>query len=127
MVVGFLEYVRRFFPRAADPWLWVLVQSSLAGAERIFHLLDEEVTLSDAPNARTIPEIQGRIVFDNVHFEYDEGEPILRGVSLTARPGQTIAVVSPTGAGKTTVINLLSRFYDVTDGRAHRRYRQCAT
>lgn len=118
VVVGFLEYVRRFFfPVQQIAQLWVLVQSSLAGAERIFHLLDEEVTLSDSPDAHSMPEIQGRIVFDNVHFEYDEGEPILRGVSLSAEPGQTIAVVGPTGAGKTTVINLLSRFYDVSDGR----------
>ncbi|MCB0082969.1 MAG: ABC transporter ATP-binding protein [Caldilineaceae bacterium] len=118
VVVGFLEYVRRFFfPVQQIAQLWVLVQSSLAGAERIFHLLDEEVSLTDAPGAQPMPEIQGRIVFDNVEFEYDKGEPILRGISLTAEPGQTVAVVGPTGAGKTTVINLLSRFYDVTAGR----------
>ncbi|MCB0139800.1 MAG: ABC transporter ATP-binding protein, partial [Caldilineaceae bacterium] len=90
VVVGFLEYVRRFFfPVQQIAQLWVLVQSSLAGAERIFHLLDEEVSLTDAPGAQPMPEIQGRIVFDNVQFEYDEGEPILRGISLTAEPGQT--------------------------------------
>lgn len=118
VVVAFLEYVRRFFfPVQQIAQLWVIFQSSLAGAERTFQLLDEEVTLFDAPDAQPIPEIQGRVTFEQVTFEYDPGEPILRGVDLHAPPGQTVAIVGPTGAGKTTVINLLSRFYDVTTGR----------
>ncbi|MBV7332872.1 ABC transporter ATP-binding protein/permease [Chloroflexi bacterium TSY] len=118
IIVSFLEFVRRFFfPIQQIGQLWVLLQSALAGSERIFQLLDEPVTLVDQPNATEIPEIQGRVVFEDVEFEYDPSEPILRGVSLTATPGQTVAIVGPTGAGKTTVINLLSRFYDAKKGR----------
>ncbi len=117
VVISFLEFVRRFFfPVQQIAQLWVLLQSALAGAERIFHLLDEPITLRDKPDAKTMPLIQGHIEFDDVYFEYDEGEPILNGVSLLAQPGETVAVVGPTGAGKTTLINLLSRFYDVTAG-----------
>lgn len=71
----------------------------------------------DQLDAIEIPEIQGSVDFDNVEFEYDTSEPIFRSVSLTATPGQTVTIVGPTSAGKTTVINLLSRFYDVKKGK----------
>jgi len=118
IVVSFIEYVRRFFfPVQQIAQLWVQLQSSLAGAERIFNLLDEPVTLNNSVDAQPMPEIQGQVLFEDVHFAYDEDEPVLRGVSLEAEPGETIAVVGATGAGKTTLINLLSRFYDVTAGQ----------
>lgn len=118
VVVSFLEYVRRFFfPVQQISQLWVVLQSSLAGAERIFNLLDEPVTLQDEPDAPPMESIKGRVVFEDVHFAYNPDEPVLRGVNLVAEPGQTVAVVGPTGAGKTTVISLLSRFYDVNEGR----------
>ena len=117
VVVSFLQYVRQFFfPMQQISQLWIVLQSALAGAERIFILLDEPVTLTDAPDAQPMPLIQGKVVFDEVHFAYNPDEPVLRGVNLVAEPGQTIAVVGATGAGKTTLINLLSRFYDVTSG-----------
>lgn len=117
LLVSFLEFVRRFFfPVQQIAQLWVLLQSSLAGAERIFNLLDEPVTLMDSADAKTMPQIQGQIEFDDVHFAYDPDEPILKGISFEASPGQTIAIVGPTGAGKTTIINLVTRFYDVDSG-----------
>jgi len=117
VVVAFLEFVRRFFfPVQQIAQLWVLVQSALAGAERIFNLLDEAVELEDAPNAETMPTVQGEVNFERVVFSYDPKEPVLRGIDLHATPGDTIAIVGPTGAGKTTIINLLNRFYEVDSG-----------
>lgn len=117
LLVSFLEFVRRFFfPVQQIAQLWVLLQSSLAGAERIFNLLDEPITLDDDADAKEMPKIVGEIAFKDVHFSYDPDEPILKGVSFTATPGQTIAIVGPTGAGKTTIINLVSRFYDIDSG-----------
>ncbi len=95
--------------------LFNLIQSALAGAERIFELLDEESEL-DAPDARPLEHIAGDVVFDDVCFGYEKGVPVLKDVSLHAEPGQMIALVGPTGAGKTTIANLLTRFYDVDGG-----------
>ncbi len=116
-VFAFLQYVQRFNqPIQQIAVLWTNIQSAIAGGERIFGLLDEPATIVDKPGAVEMPQIQGKVQFDNVTAEYKAGEPVLRGVSLTAEPGQTIAIVGPTGAGKTTIINLLPRFYDVTGG-----------
>jgi ATP-binding cassette subfamily B protein len=116
-VFVFVGYVQRFSqPIQQIATLWTNVQSAIAGGERIFGLLDEPVEIHDRPGAQDMPEIQGWVEFDQVHAEYVKGEPVLKGVSLSAQPGQTIAIVGPTGAGKTTIINLLPRFYDVTGG-----------
>ncbi len=117
VVFAFVGYVQRFSqPIQQIALLWTNVQSAVAGGERIFDLLDEPVEITDKPGAVDIPQIDGRVVFDDVYAEYVKDEPVLKGVSFEAEPGQTIAVVGPTGAGKTTIINLLPRFYDVTGG-----------
>lgn len=92
------------------------IQSALAGAERVFEVLDEVPELVDAPNAVVLEHTDGDVVFDNVSFSYVADVPVLKGVSLHAAPGQTVALVGPTGAGKTTVVNLLTRFYDIDGG-----------
>jgi ATP-binding cassette subfamily B protein len=105
-----------FRPMRALAMLYNQLQSALAGAERIFEVLDEPPAVQDAPDAEPLPKIQGDVRFEDVSFAYAEGRPVLEDVSMAAAPGQMIALVGPTGAGKTTVINLLSRFYDVTAG-----------
>ena len=92
------------------------LQSALAGAERIFAVLDAEPTVIDAPDAQPLTDIRGQVTFDHVSFAYEPGKPVLQDISLEVQPGQTIALVGPTGAGKTTIISLLSRFYDVSSG-----------
>ncbi len=117
IIVTFINYVSRFYePIRAVSMIYANLQSALAGAERIFELLDEPVTLSDAPEAVEMPPIAGRVEFDDVSFAYRHGEPVLEHVSLVAEPGQTVALVGETGAGKTTVANLLARFYDAVSG-----------
>jgi ATP-binding cassette subfamily B protein len=114
----FVQFVQRFNqPIQQIAVLWTNIQSAVAGGERIFGLLDVTPDLLDRPDARDLPQIQGRVVFEDVTAEYKPGEPVLRGVSFTAEPGQTVAIVGPTGAGKTTIINLIPRFYDVSGGR----------
>src|SRR5690606_2265135 len=116
-VFAFVGFSQRFSqPIQQIATLWTNVQSAVAGGERICSLLDEEVEITDKPNAIEMPAIQGRVEFDNVQAEDVKGEPVLRGVSFSAEPGQTIAIVGPTGAGKTTIINMLPRFYDGTGG-----------
>jgi ATP-binding cassette subfamily B protein len=115
--VTFITYVQRFNqPVSQISVMWTNIQSAVAGGERIFGLLETDPDLKDSPNAIPMPPIVGRVVFDQVWAEYEPGRPVLKGVDLVAEPGQTIAIVGPTGAGKTTMINLIPRFYDVTSG-----------
>ncbi len=117
LIITFIAYVQRFnMPISQISVMWANIQSALAGAERIFGLLDTEPDLQDSPNAREMPAIRGRVEFQDVYAEYLPGEPVLRDVDLSVEPGQTIAIVGPTGAGKTTIANLIPRFYEVKSG-----------
>lgn len=116
-VFAFLQYVQRFNqPIQQIALLWTNIQSAIAGGERIFGLLDTPVEIVDKPNATVMPPIEGRVVFTDVAAEYKSGQPVLKGVNFTAETGQTVAIVGPTGAGKTTIINLIPRFYDASAG-----------
>jgi ATP-binding cassette subfamily B protein len=117
LVVTFLGYVQRFNqPIQQIAVLWTNLQNAIAGGERIFNLLDIQPDLVDAASARPIAQIQGQVEFSNVSAAYKKDESVLNGISFIAEPGQTIAIVGPTGAGKTTLINLIPRLYDVTGG-----------
>lgn len=117
LIVTFVAYVQSFNrPVQQIAVLWTNVQSAIAGGERIFELLDVVPDIQDDPEAVEMPEIQGLVELEDVWSEYVPGEPVLKGVTLRAEPGQTLAIVGPTGAGKTTIVNLIPRFYDVTKG-----------
>jgi ATP-binding cassette subfamily B protein len=117
MVITFLNYVQRFNqPIQQISVLWTNIQSAVAGGERIFGLLDVEPAIVDAPDAQEMPTIIGKVELQNVFAAYKEEESVLNGISFEVEPGQTIAIVGPTGAGKTTLVNLIPRFYDVTGG-----------
>lgn len=117
ILATFVIYIMNFFrPMRSIAMLYNQLQSALAGAERIFAVLDVESPVTDAPGARALEKISGEVRFEDVSFGYDADKPILKEIDLLARPGDTIALVGPTGAGKTTVISLLSRFYDVSEG-----------
>jgi ABC-type multidrug transport system fused ATPase/permease subunit len=117
VVVAFLQYVRRFFyPLRAISMMWGSIQSAIAGSERIFELLDDSTELKDEEDAIELPVLTGRVEFKNVDFSYNEGEPVLKDVSLLAEPGKTISLVGPTGAGKTTIISLIGRLYEIDSG-----------
>ena len=116
-LVSFLEFSRRFFfPLQEISQQWTVLQGALAGAERTFQMLDEEVTLVDRPEAVAIPPVQGHIRFQNVSFAYNPDEPVLHDISFEVPAGTTCAIVGPTGAGKTTIISLLGRFHDTDSG-----------
>lgn len=91
--------------------------NSVAYLERIFETMDEPVTVKDEPDAKPLPEVKGHVRFENVTFAYDEGHNVLEDLSFEVKPGESIALVGPTGAGKTTIVNLISRFYNLTGGR----------
>ena len=117
LIITFIAYVQRFNqPISQISVLWANIQSAIAGGERIFGLLDTEPELQDKPNAVVMPPIKGRVEFDHVYAEYEPGQPVLCDINLVAEQGQIVAIVGPTGAGKTTIVNLIPRFYDVTSG-----------
>ena len=117
LVITFLGYVQRFNqPIQQISVLWTNIQSAIAGGERIFGLLDTAPAILDAPDAQVMPQVAGKVEFNHVSASYESDQPVLCDVNFTAQPGQTIAIVGPTGAGKTTIINLIPRFYDVDAG-----------
>jgi ATP-binding cassette subfamily B protein len=117
VVTLFLLYLQRLFQPVQELGArFDLLQAAMAAAERIFGVLDTPVKVKDRPGAELLAPIRGRVRFDNVRFEYLPNQPILHGISFDLDPGKTLALVGATGAGKTTIINLMYRFYDVTGG-----------
>jgi ATP-binding cassette subfamily B protein len=117
-VQAFIQYSRQFSqPLTQVAGMANLVQSGVASAERVFELLEAEEQ-SDEPAEPPRPtQVRGRVAFENVSFRYSPDRPLIENLSLTVEPGQTVAIVGPTGAGKTTLVNLVMRFYEVTSGR----------
>ena len=116
-VTAFLLYMQQFFrPIQFLSQFYTQAQAAMAGVERIFLLLDEPSQLNDAPDAGEMPPLRGEVCFEGVTFGYNPEQLVLKSVNLHALPGQMIALVGPTGAGKSTIINLILRFYDVTGG-----------
>ncbi len=117
LLAAFLLYVQQFFrPVQLLSSIYTQAQSALAGAERIYAILDETPELPDPDNATVLKNLKGKIEFENVVFGYTTERNILNNISFTVEPGQTVALVGTTGAGKTTIANLIPRFYDVQQG-----------
>ena len=117
LVITYINLVQRLNqPIGQIAVMWTNVQSAIAGSERIFELLDEEPEIQDPPQPVAVDRLKGRVEFHHVGFHYNPDEPVLDRISLIARPGETVAIVGPTGAGKTTILNLIPRFYDPISG-----------
>jgi len=117
VILAMSQYVGRFWqPITNLANIYNNFVNNLAYLERIFETMDEPVTVDDAPDAAELPEIDGRVDFENVTFAYEEGINILENVDLHVKAGESIALVGPTGAGKSTIVNLLCRFYNINDG-----------
>jgi ATP-binding cassette subfamily B protein len=118
VIAAFINYSRQFGrPLHQIASLYNSIQSALAGAERIFEIIDENPEITDSKDAKPLEDIKGKVIFKDVTFSYSPGEEILKNISFEANPGDTVALVGPTGAGKTTIINLLTRFYDIDSGQ----------
>ncbi|WP_449348260.1 ABC transporter ATP-binding protein [Streptomyces shaanxiensis] len=117
-VQAFIQYSRQFsMPLTQVASMANLVQSGVASAERVFELLDAEEQEADPEVSEKPEELRGRVALEHVSFRYDPEKPLIEDLSLKVEPGHTVAIVGPTGAGKTTLVNLLMRFYDVSGGR----------
>ena len=117
-VQAFIQYSRQFSqPLTQVASMSNLLQSGVASAERVFELLDAEEQVPELASPATLRDPQGRVVFDNVSFRYEKDIPLIDNLSLVAAPGQSVAIVGPTGAGKTTLVNLVMRFYEIDSGR----------
>ena len=117
VLTAFLIYVQQFFrPIQLASQVYTQAQAAVAGAERIYNILEEEPEPADPPNSTKLGPARGLISFQHVTFEYDPGRPVLHDVDFVVEPGQTVALVGPTGAGKTTIASLIPRFYDATEG-----------
>lgn len=118
VIASFLNYSRQFSrPLNEMANQFNMIQVALAGAERVFEVMDEEPEPADEPDAVVLNEVAGAVKFQDVFFGYRKDSPVVKNINLDVRPGQTIALVGPTGAGKTTIVNLLCRFYDVDRGK----------
>lgn len=117
VMIAFLFYVQRFFdPIRSLTIQYSVMQRAMASGKRIFEVLDVPLAIADAPDARDPARIEGSVEFRDVTFSYIEGQPVLKNVSFTVSPGETIALVGPTGSGKTSITSLLHRFYEVNEG-----------
>ncbi|MCC7263419.1 MAG: ABC transporter ATP-binding protein [Candidatus Latescibacteria bacterium] len=117
-IVTFISYGRNFInPLRQLANMYNSIQAALAGGERVFEILDTPSEVDEAPVAAAPAKTRGQVCFEQVRFSYVPGTPIIKDMTLEARPGQTIALVGPTGAGKTTIVNLLTRFYEIESGR----------
>jgi len=118
VLFGFMSYMSRFFMPIQDlSAFWNETQSALAAAERVFGIMDTPITVTDSPDAVELPRIEGRIAYEDLTFGYEPGQTVLNKINLVIEPNSTVALVGPTGVGKTTMINLLYRFYDPDEGR----------
>lgn len=117
-ILAFIQYSRSFtMPIVQTANIANVIQSTVACAERVFQILDEEEELADSEDAIVLENPRGEVEFEHVDFRYKEDEPLIENMNLHVKPGNTIAIVGPTGAGKTTLVNLLMRFYEINSGK----------
>lgn len=117
ILISFLQYAEMFFRPIRDlSEKYNIMQTAMASSERIFHLLDEKIIISDPEHPVVLDNVKGQIEFKNVYFAYVKDDNVLKNISLSIKPGERVAFVGATGAGKTTIMNLLCRFYDVSRG-----------
>ncbi|MHC0036953.1 ABC transporter ATP-binding protein [Pseudoneobacillus sp. C159] len=116
-IQAFIQYSRQFSqPIAQTANIANIVQATIAAAERVFELLDEPEEVPEVENVKVLPTVKGHVTFEHVDFGYKEDSLLIEDMNIDVKPGQTVAIVGPTGAGKTTLINLLMRFYEIRDG-----------